>query len=791
MADSASDLRADIEKLERKHNENPEGRFLVPLATLHRKAGNAEMAEALLREALNRRPENLSAHVVLGGCLLDRQVLRDAADEFKYVLSADPQNLIALRSLGEIARAEDDFAQADHWYRELLAVDPLNEDARQALADLAAATPAPDRAAEAEGDAILTLEHTDLREATPSGDALPLDGDDLDFSPMDAGLVDLRTPAALPQAEPEEPEPEEDRRYAAWDPSMMTLESPMWNEADAAPADADHGREDGFSFGDDDTLFGDAISLDAGEADAVADADAAGGVVTETIAELYSRQGFHDRAVDVYRELIRRRGEEPALVERLREAERRLAADEGAAHLSLETGVPDAEPQLGPGTEAPDPEEPALATAETTTDAFADSFAGGFAGMSAAAPEEMEPPEVGLASMGDEQEPPNETASFAILSQSPSAEDAREGGEDTAEFYEMPSLDAGGFLPPGRTGVSAAPPEDVWAPPSPPFAETSPEVAESPAPQNVPDFGAPAAEELTGREQTEADQSDGRPAAAAVITARQYLAALAMWPSVPDETPASPLPYASAADAAATGDRIAAAETDPDRGDAAWAREDAAGEPQGALVEPASGFDEPTVGQASPDETWADEELPWMRSFEPAADEPPTEEPPTEEGAYEWGTAEELAHEPPVVEEPATEKPADAALSLPEMDGFTPAEQTEPWDEHAEGEAEPEAAPFGDEADLFPWETSPTADAVPEVSPPQEEQPAAPAGGEFSFDTFFAEPAAPAQFVEEPAAPISPPPPTQPPAPAASEPSSDADEEDLESFQVWLRSLKR
>jgi hypothetical protein len=50
-------------------------------------------------------------------------------------------------------------------------------------------------------------------------------------------------------------------------------------------------------------------------------------MVTETMAELYYRQGFVDRAADVYRELIARRGEEPALTRRLAELETELRGE--------------------------------------------------------------------------------------------------------------------------------------------------------------------------------------------------------------------------------------------------------------------------------------------------------------------------------------------------------------------------------------------------------------------------------------------------------------------------------
>ncbi|HEX6308881.1 MAG TPA: tetratricopeptide repeat protein [Longimicrobiales bacterium] len=55
------------------------------------------------------------------------------------------------------------------------------------------------------------------------------------------------------------------------------------------------------------------------------------GLVTETMALLYRSQGFHDRAADVYRALLRQRPDDERLKVRLRESEEAAAAAAGAA----------------------------------------------------------------------------------------------------------------------------------------------------------------------------------------------------------------------------------------------------------------------------------------------------------------------------------------------------------------------------------------------------------------------------------------------------------------------------
>lgn len=225
MLDAPAALDAETQLLERRHAENPEGRFFVPLADRCRKLGDLDRAERLLREGLQRLPDYVSARIVLAQCLADAKRTDEAAGEFRSVLAVDPQNLLALRGLGKLAAAAGEQQEAIRWYGELFAVDPMNEDARAALEELRTQPEAP-----------------------PGADVA---GEDL-------------------------PDPHFEEVFEE------VFEQPQEPGAELA---------------------------------------------TETIAELYSRQGFHDRAAEVYRELLRRRGEDPILLQRLEEAET-LAAPE-------------------------------------------------------------------------------------------------------------------------------------------------------------------------------------------------------------------------------------------------------------------------------------------------------------------------------------------------------------------------------------------------------------------------------------------------------------------------------
>jgi tetratricopeptide (TPR) repeat protein len=359
MADSPSELQFEIEKLERKHAEHPEGRFFVPLANAYRKMGDVETAEALLRAGVERHPDYLSAHIVLGRCLADRGAVSQAEEEFRFVLAQDPQNLIALRTLGELAVAEGRTGEAAEWYRELLAVDPMNEDARQALDALSDAPPS----AEME---------TEFRSGAGWWEPEPT----VEGPPLFAGAGWAEEEPVAASEPPAAPEPQEFDQWGGYGdlPGLSPdvgaephAEAEPSGAAEDEPVDEFHGQSSE--------------------------------VVTETIAELYARQGLHDRAASVYRELIRRRGGDPALEQRLAEVER-LARAEAASDLDLVTedggaaateGWSDAavsEGASGLGLEPVAFEAPAAAEEDT----FASSFDQGFGEPETAANEETAAP---------------------------------------------------------------------------------------------------------------------------------------------------------------------------------------------------------------------------------------------------------------------------------------------------------------------------------------------------------------------------------------------------------------
>src|SRR5437868_7516792 len=110
---------ARIDELRKKFDENPR-RYFAPLANEYRKAGDLEQAIFICQEYLPQQPGHMSGHIVYGQALYEAARLEEARGVFETALSLDPENLIALRHLGDIAKQTDDFAGARSWYLRVL-----------------------------------------------------------------------------------------------------------------------------------------------------------------------------------------------------------------------------------------------------------------------------------------------------------------------------------------------------------------------------------------------------------------------------------------------------------------------------------------------------------------------------------------------------------------------------------------------------------------------------------------------------------------------------------------------
>jgi tetratricopeptide (TPR) repeat protein len=128
-------ISARLDELKKKFDENPR-RYFAPLANELRKQGDLAQAIALCRTHLPNQPGHISGNIVLAQALYESQALVEARRAFEAALELDPENLIALRYLGDIARQEGSPAAAHAWYQRVLEADPRNDEIAQLLREV-------------------------------------------------------------------------------------------------------------------------------------------------------------------------------------------------------------------------------------------------------------------------------------------------------------------------------------------------------------------------------------------------------------------------------------------------------------------------------------------------------------------------------------------------------------------------------------------------------------------------------------------------------------------------------
>ncbi len=311
---------SEIEKLEKRWAENPKGRNFAPLADAYRKAGELDRAIELCTAGLERHPDYVSAHIVFGRCMIDQKNDAGASDVFRKVLTLDPENVLALKILAEIAERGSRFGEAADWLSRLLSADPMNGDAAEALARAKskAAQSAPKHTPEPVARLVLEaaphsppqplrdlmIEHASEEPTSPS---LDVRGTPADIETFD-GTLDFNA-AAHSAAKADGIEVQEEVELKPQDLVVEGLAQPPTPPPAAV-----------------------VLSDDDGAADTAA-LSRAEPVLTETMAELYLRQGHQEDALRVYQALLAQR---PADV-RLRGRVESIAGG-GAREAGRETG---------------------------------------------------------------------------------------------------------------------------------------------------------------------------------------------------------------------------------------------------------------------------------------------------------------------------------------------------------------------------------------------------------------------------------------------------------------------
>jgi tetratricopeptide (TPR) repeat protein len=125
-----------VEDLRRRVEKDPASIAFAQLAEEYRRLGQHEEAIETCRRGLARHPGYLSARVTLGRSLLHLNQLDEAQQELETVLQGAPQNLAAIRAMGDVYRRRDDISRAIAQYRTAIQLAPNDPELERAIGEL-------------------------------------------------------------------------------------------------------------------------------------------------------------------------------------------------------------------------------------------------------------------------------------------------------------------------------------------------------------------------------------------------------------------------------------------------------------------------------------------------------------------------------------------------------------------------------------------------------------------------------------------------------------------------------
>lgn len=146
-----------LDEITKRYEENPR-RFFAPLANAYRKAGDLSRSISLCQRYLQDQPDNLHGQVVYGRALFDAGRLDEAEVIFGIAFALDPEHLITLRQLGDIARLKHEAIEAIEWYKRVLDADPRNDEVLALVNELNTASAPVDQIAESPASSDLRVE---------------------------------------------------------------------------------------------------------------------------------------------------------------------------------------------------------------------------------------------------------------------------------------------------------------------------------------------------------------------------------------------------------------------------------------------------------------------------------------------------------------------------------------------------------------------------------------------------------------------------------------------------------
>lgn len=382
---------SEIVKLTERISKDPKSKLFVPLAEEYKKTGDMEMAIYVLTEGLKNNPGYITARSFLGRLLLEKGDLAGSQQELEEVVKAIPDNLLAQRKLGDLYVLQNKPSEALKHYKLVFSLNARDEEIASLITDLEAGRdvsprihqpqpqPAPEKAAPQEqpqqqkaptarvpqGVKPEAIKAPDVVPASVPRAAVqteepeevlvvePLDQEHPEQELHAAGLDFLSEQSQESAPAPEEP-PETlftstEQAHIDLPKSERAFTEPGIHEtAPGAPQTGAFEEPVGAEILEAEVVEGEPVAMPPTGAVPEEAPDKTDDFRTDTLAELYIAQGFFEKAIDIYEQMLVDNPASRGLQDKLDKVKAMAAASAAAAPAEEQKTEVDifAEPQV-------------------------------------------------------------------------------------------------------------------------------------------------------------------------------------------------------------------------------------------------------------------------------------------------------------------------------------------------------------------------------------------------------------------------------------------------------------